>query len=319
MSRSRGSILVIRGGAIGDFVLTLPVLAALRRAFPETHLALLGYPHIASLALAGGLVDELRPIEARGLSSFFCDQGALAGDFADFFADFNVIISYLFDPDAIFQRNVARCSRATFVQGPHRPAEADGLHATEVLLRPLEKLAIFDADPTPRLTLPPAGQPGGNPTPPVPARRRLAVHPGSGSERKNWPEAHWHELLTRAKTRPDLDLLLIGGEAETQRLERLAPLWPADRLELACCLPLPDLAVRLARADAFIGHDSGITHLAAALGLRGLVLWGGTSAAVWRPRSERLRLLLAPDGLAALAPGEVHAALRDLLPGHENP
>ena len=45
-------ILVIRGGAIGDFILTLPVLAALRRQFPQTRLEVLGYPHIARLAVA---------------------------------------------------------------------------------------------------------------------------------------------------------------------------------------------------------------------------------------------------------------------------
>jgi heptosyltransferase-3 len=48
-------ILVIRGGAIGDFILTLPVLAALRERFPGVEIEVLGYPHIASLALSGGL------------------------------------------------------------------------------------------------------------------------------------------------------------------------------------------------------------------------------------------------------------------------
>ena len=51
-----GKILVIRGGAIGDFILTLPAIAALRNQFPQAHLEILGYPHIAQLALAGGLV-----------------------------------------------------------------------------------------------------------------------------------------------------------------------------------------------------------------------------------------------------------------------
>ena len=54
-----GRILVIRGGAIGDFILTLPVLAALRAQFPQARLVVLGYPHIASLALAGELADEV--------------------------------------------------------------------------------------------------------------------------------------------------------------------------------------------------------------------------------------------------------------------
>ena len=65
MPRPQGKILVIRGGAIGDFLLTLPVFSALREQFPSTHLELLGYPHIAQLALEAGLVDRMQPIEAR--------------------------------------------------------------------------------------------------------------------------------------------------------------------------------------------------------------------------------------------------------------
>jgi heptosyltransferase III len=96
---TQGKILVIRGGAIGDFILTLPVLAALRRQFPRTHLEVLGYPHIAGLALAGGLVQRVQSIEARSLAGFFARDGALAEDLVDYFSDFDMIISFLYDPD----------------------------------------------------------------------------------------------------------------------------------------------------------------------------------------------------------------------------
>ena len=52
-------MLLVRGGALGDFILTLPVLSALRRAFPETHLEVLAYPKPASLAIDAGIVDEI--------------------------------------------------------------------------------------------------------------------------------------------------------------------------------------------------------------------------------------------------------------------
>ena len=83
----RGKILVIRGGAIGDFVLTLPAIAALRRQFPEAHLEVLGYPHIIQLALAGGLVNRIQSIEARALAGFFARGGELAEDLADYFSE----------------------------------------------------------------------------------------------------------------------------------------------------------------------------------------------------------------------------------------
>ena len=149
MRQGRGKILVIRGGAIGDFIVTLPVFAALRRQFPGAHLEVLGYPHVARLAAAGGLVDTVCSIEARALAGFFARGSQLDERLANYFAGFALIVSFLFDPDGIFQENVARCSKAQFIVGPHRPDDKADLHATQVFLRPLERLAIFDADPVP--------------------------------------------------------------------------------------------------------------------------------------------------------------------------
>ena len=308
MPEQRPLILVIRGGAIGDFLLTLPALAALRAQFPRAQLAVLGYPHIAGLALAGGVVHEVRPIEARPMAAFFNPKLAPPPDLAALFARAAVIVSYLYDPDLVFEECVRRCTRATFIAGPHRPDETQLLHATEVFLKPLERLAIFGADPVPRLQVPPTpGSPPG-------ARPLLALHPGSGSERKNWPEANWAALLQSLAPQQSLELLLVGGEAEGERLQRLARLWPADRLQLARSLPLPELAGRLAACHAFAGHDSGITHLAAALGLPGVVLWGETNAAIWGPRSDRMRLLRGGQGLAGLSVAQVVEAIAAIVP-----
>ncbi|PWU20069.1 MAG: hypothetical protein C5B50_04865 [Verrucomicrobia bacterium] len=322
----KGRILVIRGGAIGDFILTLPAIAALRRQFPEAHLEVLGYPHIIELAIAGGLVDRAQSIEARALAGFFARNGDLTEDLADYFSEFDLIISYLYDPDGIFRTNVARCAPAQFIQGPHRPDEKAGLHAAKVFLKPLERLAIFDADPVPRLCLSERAGDNGDLSssfssssskvfdPTVTEDRRdawpgLALHPGSGSESKNWPEGKWSMLLERLMEQTAFNLLLVGGEAEGGRLERLAAGVDSARLILARSLPLPELARRLETATVFIGHDSGISHLAAALGLPAVVLWGESNEAVWRPQSQKVLVLRHRDGLAALGVEQVFGAL----------
>jgi heptosyltransferase III len=343
---AHGRILVVRGGAIGDFILTLPVLAALRRQLPQARLEVLGYPHIAQLALAGGLADAVHPLEGGGLAGFFALGGNLDESWQEFFAGFALIISYLYDPDRIFQGNVARCSRAQFIVGPHRPEETGGLHAARVFCKPLERLAIFDADLVPRLQLGGFGPPSGvsvgasraadetvlpatagpatgrsgrpSPQPPSPPQERrvhpfLAVHPGSGSPRKNWPEAQWQDLLRRLAGETGLGFLLLGGEAEGDRLDRLAGSLPRLRVELARSLPLVELARKLATCDAFVGHDSGITHLAAAVGLPALVLWGDTPEGVWRPQGSHVTVLRKPGGLATLAVEAVLTGIQVLL------
>ena len=296
-------VLLIRGGAIGDFVLTLPVLAALREHWPQTRLEVLGCSHIAQLAVAGGLAAAVRSIEAPSLAGFFAPKGSLEQGWKDYFGSFAVILSYLYDPEGTFQENVARCSRGQFMAGPHRPDERAGLHATACFLRPLERLAIFDADPVPRLPLSAPRDPG----------KLLAAHPGSGGEKKNWPETKWSELLAEILRTTDRNLLLVGGEAERGRVERLADALPRERVQLANSLPLPELARRLAGCGAFIGHDSGISHLAASVGLPSLLLWGETPEAVWRPLGQRIEILRAGTALTALAVALVLAKLKPLL------
>ncbi len=312
MNLYQGRILVIRGGAIGDFILTLPALAALRREFPAAHLEVLGYPHIAQLALAGGLVNRVQSIEARALAGFFARGGQLAEDLADYFSEFDLIVSYLYDPDGIFRNNVGLCTGAQFIVGPHRANEAGRLHAAKVYLQPLERLAIFDADPVPRLDVV-HRSPSLAPQPS--ALNSLALHPGSGSERKNWPEAKWAELLQYVIISTECDLLLVGGEAEGERLERLAAPLPPARCRIAQSLPLADLAHELASCRAFVGHDSGISHLAAAVGLPGVVLWGETAQEIWRPPSEKVIVLCHSTGLARLPVESVVEQLRKVLVG----
>ena len=295
MSATKPKILVIRGGAIGDFILTLPAITALRRQFPQAHLEVLGYPHIAQLALAGGLVDRVQPIEARGLAGFFARGGELEAGLMDYFSEFDIIISYLYDPDEIFQTNVGRCLHGQFIAAPHRPDEVERIHATKVYLKPLERLAIFDADTVPQLDIHPRPS----------AENFLALHPGSGSERKNWPEAKWKELLRDLINRTRFNLLLVGGEAEGERLREFVKVLPGDRVQLARSLGLSELAARLRSCAGFIGHDSGITHLAAALAVPTLVLWADTEKEIWRPLGEHVVVLEGKSGLPSLPVGLV--------------
>ncbi|MCC7375654.1 MAG: glycosyltransferase family 9 protein [Verrucomicrobiales bacterium] len=303
---SKGRILVIRGGAIGDFVLTLPVFAALRAQFPGIQLEVLGYPHIARLAAVGGVVNAVHPIEGRALAGFFARGGDLDAGMAAFLSEFALILSFLYDPDDIFRSNVAACTAAQFIVGPHRP-ETTGPHACDVFLRPLQQLAIFEADGTPQLRAASISNGPG---------RWVAMHPGSGSETKNWPERRWAELLRRVVDETPWRVLLVGGEAEGDRLARLGAGLPRDRCEIARQMPLDLLASRLAACEQFVGHDSGITHLAAAVGLPCLVLWGPSPLAVWRPRGRDILVLQDDSGLAGMSTDSVWEVLRARLAAH---
>ncbi len=142
-------ILVIRGGAIGDFILTLPTLKALREAYPQAHLEILGYKHIAVLVEKRFYAQAVRSIEYGPLSSFFAKNSELPNDLANHFASFDLVISYLYDPDGIFENNLRRCGVENLIHGPATVDDRD--HAARQLARPLEELGLRASDFAPRI------------------------------------------------------------------------------------------------------------------------------------------------------------------------
>ena len=117
---SMNRILIIRGGAIGDFVLTLPAIKLLRDRFPNAHIEILGYKHIAALAEKRFYADAIRSLESGELARFFAKDSELPTECANYFASFDLVVSYLFDPDGIFQTNLKRAGARTFLAGPSK-------------------------------------------------------------------------------------------------------------------------------------------------------------------------------------------------------
>src|SRR5947209_8268772 len=142
-------ILVIRGGAIGDFVLTLPTIRALRTAFPDARIEILGYKHIVALAEQRFYADAVRSIEYSALASFFGRNTELPADLADYFRSFDLIISYLFDPDLHFQRNLRRAGVDEILHGSSKITGHE--HAALQLARPLKELGLTIEDTAARL------------------------------------------------------------------------------------------------------------------------------------------------------------------------
>ena len=149
-------ILVIRGGAIGDFLLTLPALGLLREAFPHARLEVLGYEHIVSLAVSGGYADAARSIEYAPMARFFNPKAELDPELSAYFAGFQQIISYLYDPDGFFSGNLRRAGVKHLIEVSHK-VDPEGDHASRQLARPLERLALY---PRRRCQRAPAARPG---------------------------------------------------------------------------------------------------------------------------------------------------------------
>jgi ADP-heptose:LPS heptosyltransferase len=284
-----GRILVIRGGAVGDFILTLPVLRAIREKFPRHHLEVLGYPGIAGLAVHWNAADRVTALEHGGLARFFVPGAPLEPAWRTFFAGFDTIISFLYDPDGFFLENLRRAGARSLVIGPHKPSD-DGPHAVLQLAAPLESIGMM-CDPADRR---PFQVRVGTPASDSP----IAIHPGSGSPRKNWPIEKWREVCARRHAGHGDRFLLVSGEAECAWIDSFKSVLGAGGVSFEHVEnpPLPELAGRLAECRMFIGHDSGISHLAAACGLRCVLAFGPTNPDVWAPWQKDVHVVRAPDG-----------------------
>ena len=139
----------------------------------------------------------------------------------------------------------------------------------------------------------------------------IVVHPGSGNASKNWPPINWLNL-TKHLLQHDFRyrVAVVAGKLDINSIASLGILSHEQQVEWWYALPLPELASRLADATLFIGHDTGVSHLAAAVGIPSLVLFGPTDPAVWAPPHANVRTLRAPEGkLDDLSFREVLAAV----------
>ena len=298
-------ILVIRGGAIGDFILTLPAIGLLRNRHPASHLEILGYKHITALAEKRFYADATRSIEYSELARFFAKGADLPEHLATYFGSFDLIVSYLFDPDLIFENNLRRCGKFTFIVGPARPS-SPGIHAALQLARPMETLGLTLSDPAAHLHPSPADRELADAFFRDEPHRSVAIHPGSGGATKNWAATNWSSLGERILASDKaIRLLILTGEAECDTRIGLGKTFGARARHVAN-LPLPQLAAVVERCAIFLGHDSGISHLAAAVGRPCLLLFGPTDPEIWAPKNPGVRTLRAADGrLDSLAPGDV--------------
>ena len=139
----------------------------------------------------------------------------------------------------------------------------------------------------------------------------VAIHPGSGGKKKNWPEGKWDSLLIRIAEKTNSCFLIIGGEAEGGMIKRLGTLLPPERTEIAQDIALCDLASKMKSCALFMGHDSGITHLAGALGMDRIILWGPSNKLVWGPRNGKFIILEHHDGIQNIQIDDVWTALED--------
>ncbi|HZC46103.1 MAG TPA: glycosyltransferase family 9 protein [Candidatus Acidoferrum sp.] len=315
-SRSTRRVLVIFPGALGDLMCLMPALAAISRRHPGASIELMARFELAMLAAGRTVVARGHSIDARAVGELFNDE--ISDGARRLFADFERIYSFFASDDERFRARLAAATDAEVSFHPFRPS-GDGHVSAAYLLAIGEGALAEDAwlEPTTD-DLAAAARVLRESN--VDTSNLIVIFPGSGSPSKNWPADKFAELATALRTRQahltpnpfpcgkgnrsqkvtvsqkdkersgddkQSSSVVILGPAE----ESLEPIFRDCGVPVLKDLGLPVVAAIARLATRFVGNDSGVSHLAAAVGAAGVVIFGPTDPARWRPLGRRIDIL----------------------------
>jgi ADP-heptose:LPS heptosyltransferase len=281
----------VHQGALGDTVLLIPLFRALRARFgvrgETVRLTLVTRTAMGQMLTMLGHVDGYFSADDREHTGWFVAPDGLKPNSQPEWADCDLMVSAVGKAGDAWAKNAALAMRPSakgtwnvetplmFFE-PRPPGDYPG-HVTEWHREQLGLLGLEEQS-GPLLARNPDGA--------------IVIHPGSGGEAKCWPRERFLQLGRDLK-RNGIVPTFILGEAEMERWGVAVVNSLKDEFPWYLHLGLYELAERLGRARMYLGNDSGVTHLAAAMGVPVLALYGPSDDTQWRPVGAQVKVLRA--------------------------
>ena len=291
------SMLILHQGALGDFILALPSLEVLRRAFPQARSVIMGYPRILELIENRFYAEEILSIDQRGMASFFVRGGPLDLRLSQFFKTFDLIAVFGKNGEGNLIGNLNRVCEGRILHINPFPRWDGGIHLIDHLLMELSRYGFSASERIPKLFLNESDRTWAREywmEKGVTAEGRetvIIIHPGSGSKKKVWPLDRFLKLTEVLQQHLSSRILVVLGPAEGPETRKIFENERPGLFILAKGLSLIQLASVMEGSRLFVGNDSGISHLAAALGIPTLAMFGPTDPKVWSPRGRNVMVI----------------------------
>jgi ADP-heptose:LPS heptosyltransferase len=294
-------ILILHPGALGDVILSLPAISLLRNRYPFARITVAGnIDHL--VPVVSGYADATVSLSTLPLHGLY-SPSLLSDTEVRFWKSFDLVVSWTGAGDPAFVRRFKEVHPNVRIAS-WKPDPGEARHVSRLFADSLSE----ENDAAARIVAAPVfvspelqaeglkwleshGWSGGH--------SLAALHPGAGSKAKRWPASRFAELAKQYVIGENRRLLIVEGAAESGISSRILPALPADRVMLFDSMRLSLLAAVLEQCDFFIGNDSGVAHLAAALNIRCVVLFGPTLPQHWAPLGTDVTVLRNPEGCKA--------------------
>ena len=308
-------ILILHPGGLGDIILSLPAVALIRNGCPSARITIAGnIDHLA--AVVSGYVENVVSLSTLPLHHLYIED-ALADAEVCFWKSFDRIVSWTGSGDLEFTRKF-REIHSNLCIASWRPSIGEERHVSQLFVDsldigiPLER-KIAPATISLESELIREGrrwlvERGWNGQAPL-----TALHPGAGSKAKRWPISRFIDLAQYLVFKEKRKLLIVEGPAEPEIAKQIVKTLPETDAIPAESIPLYLLAAILKQCGLFVGNDSGIAHLAAALNVPTVVLFGPTLPRHWAPLGAHVFVLRDPRGCAGCTScGSDHSCLENI-------
>ncbi len=306
---------VLHQGALGDFLLALPVFDGLYRTNNSIRIDLCSKTEHIALIRSKPCIGLLHSAEASDLTPFYHDDLWANAPLPRFLENKDAVFVFGQKGSRVLAERLSRRLNAPVLWLQSFPDPGRLLPVSEFLAEQVRRAGwILDdvlphIDPSPeevssvRVWMLQRGWSEGS--------RPVCVHPGSGGRGKVWPLQQWLELFRWLCEECRVPVVMTLGPAD-EYLEGLAAEAIKLGVEVVQGVTLPYLAALLSQSCFYVGNDSGVTHLAAAVGASVIAIFGPTPPEVWAPRGPNAHVVKsswnAPDNLA-LVPGPKPAPL----------
>ncbi len=294
-------ILVLHPGALGDIILSLPAVRLLRRQYPEAKISFAGNIDYLKL-LALDYADRILPLSAMPLHHLFARDPLRPSDIG-FWQSYDRIVSWTGSENKEFVQRLANIHPRTIV-GCWRPGSNEKKHVSQLFIDSLKPWIVAKCERRhPEIFLDSVMRREGQKWLADHTWNKhdsvVAISPGAGSLVKRWPLDNFLMIARNLLLRERYKVLIVEGPAEPGLGKQILKSLPASGVILAESVPLNLLAAVLERCQVYVGNDSGISHLAAGLGVACVVLFGPSLPQHWAPLGPHVVVLRDSSGCEA--------------------